>query len=153
VSLLHEHFAQHSFHRTCRGKPGRVRTAYLFGFNSTEKFEKVRDAYPTNFQHWPNFVLNRSAVIMRFCFFSFTGPRPVSFIVERLLSGFYLPFPRNSCASYWHIAAIHFLILRKYQHQSESGFIDARSNPGFYTCSRSWCFRLEPLFRFSAGRR
>jgi hypothetical protein len=29
-------------------KPGRVRTAYLFGFNSTEKFEKVRDAYSTN---------------------------------------------------------------------------------------------------------
>jgi hypothetical protein len=29
-------------------KPGRARTAYLFGFNSTEKFEKVRGACPTN---------------------------------------------------------------------------------------------------------
>jgi hypothetical protein len=28
-------------------KPGRVGPAYLFGFNSTEKFEKVRDAYQT----------------------------------------------------------------------------------------------------------
>jgi hypothetical protein len=41
-------------------EPGRVRTAYLFGFNSTVKFENVRAAYATVLMHdfWLHVIID-----------------------------------------------------------------------------------------------
>lgn len=53
-----------------------VRIAYLFGFNSREKFEKVRDAYPTNYKIMPN-GLREWYYHLRFEFYINLRRRPI----------------------------------------------------------------------------